>query len=570
MIDDLELEKQFNLVFDDLPFGRASTSEEHRKKIKYKIIPGLVEFYKAKYPEKSWATCYREVQDLHIKYIGTQFPNEGITREFDDFVSTQIPVLDENGEFHSCYRRNKPGLPAFRAHIFSKADGEVLVEWFHHSFPVPYGEPDFFQRHQWTIQNLKQLPGETIAEIRLITPLTGKKADIIKKHFTELSDYDQLLELAIAAEFCEKEILLFNYGINDLRALADPLQDWLNTRAMVKLYSKVLAELEQNHSIVPLNTRLIDRLSETEEETKIYFRGSLEQDNAAQMAKLREYFAWFDERIFNEDMNFADKQKQEIYDLAIQIKHLFDFRGSWKTKENKYKIQAALVKLNYLLDHTVASGCNDAKDRDGMLAIEIEATEIEAANKRDKKAATPFEDIKKRVKEQSTSNEVAQYISMPGLDTGIDAKDNYNRKFSGVFKRIYTMRQLSKYERKDRWDALIKKWNGWKDQAYLITRWFYGFVLWIMDSLARRQDPTKDAKAFVRRIILPEPTHTPLPPTEEETPEITATLTAAQTREKYGHHLTAAQIAEKIWASRQDKTPTSTKAEFIPVKPKIH
>lgn len=456
---------------------------KQRKVFKETTLPALVEKYKADHPEQSWEQSFVAVRDAHITFLETKFPAEGIKREFDGYISEQ--TIPEGSVFRNCYRRNctTPGLSGYRKHTFKKGE-ETLVEWYHHSSPVPYELKDFNTRLTLATQNLQQLPGEIIAEVRLLSPLKGLKAWFARKYFTKLNDYDQLLETAMAAELAEnKEILLFNFGVNTGRHYADELQTFLNVRAMSKLLAKAFREL--NYPVVPTpDEKLLTQADLnppnknplTEMEAKELFLSRLRNKNKAHILAL------LTQLTTNGKERFSTDQQKRIYQHTRDIINLL-LNNRWEDPKKNYKIQAKLVKLNYLLGHTVATGCNDAKDRDSRLAITIEANEIFARKALEDKRTR--QEIEKIVYQQSTPVEAAKKISMPdfaeGLDIGgkSDGNDHLgnSRKIAGIFKHVYTEKQRRAYERLDNptlWDRFKTRIKPFTDP---ISKFLVGFTV---------------------------------------------------------------------------------------------
>lgn len=486
-----EPDESMRKVFRAIHFDPIYTQnpKKHRKQIKYHDIPDLVKNVKQR-SGKSWAESYETVRQAHIKYMAELFPQEGIKKSFtindELFFSEQIPV----GQFRSCYERTGEGLSAFRKHTFKK-DEKVLIEYFHHSSPVPYEESDFAKRIDGTIKNLQQVADEnkdkTLVEIRLLSPLKGWKSRVAKKYFTTLDDYDQLLETAIAAELCGREVILFNFGVNGGRTHADELQNLLNTRAMTKLFSKIQRVLGSKETALD-KTLLIKELG-TEKTTKKYFLAGLKEANKSQWDIWRLQLA----EIHNKQKNATfTPEQQKIADLSNEI-FMLTTNNKWAKPDDNYKIQAILVKLNFLLGHTVATGCNDAKDRDSRLAIAIEAQEIAEQTK--VTIPTDIEQIEKIVYEKSTPREVAE-LFIPGLAHGLDigGKSDGNdhlgntRGTAGIFKQIYTPKQRAKYEKKDRWEKRLDKVQGWINNACAVSKLFYSLIFFFMSFAASAQD----------------------------------------------------------------------------------
>jgi len=483
---------------DDLK-ERQRELEAYRLEIKYKIIPSLVAALKAHNKKAngqniSWAAAYREVQKLQIKYMGEFFKGSEVAYSTDAhpekvFVSKQTPV----GEFSPVYQRFNQGLAAWREYSFSvQGHGIPLLSLHIHASPVPYGEDLFGQRIEWTKNNFEQLLTHTgnkpLTEIRLLTPMPTPN-----KHFTTLSDYDQLLETAIAAELLnaqkgeqKKDILLFNYGTNAARRFAQQLQRLLNTRATTKLFDLVLVKLGKNGPL-PNLAPLLETvpLNANEKITKKLFLKQLENQDKIHRETWKQQVA-----ILNEfDPNTLTPEQQKILTLALEIIEMIQF-DRWASEANKHRIQAALVELNDLLNRTVAVGCNDAKDRVGEQIAMLEARQIRKETECEVNKALVNE-----VLDKSTPEKVAPQISMPNLAHGRDTKGHPEKRSAGIFKRIYTMAQLRKFEAKDRWDARKEKMRERIEKCWPTSKPFYNFILSIMEWLADRNDPLEQKKS---------------------------------------------------------------------------
>lgn len=425
---------EFRVDFAPIHTGAESCGEDslrleaYRRYVKYELIPGLVKQYKSAHPDISWGDAYLAVRKAHIEYIGTLFPRKGIeVNPFpgEDFVSTQAPVLDDEDKFHSCYRRDEVGLPAFRKHTLT-FNGKGIGRWFHHSSPVPYEVTDKHERREKTIRNLRQLaaqdPDKPIAEVRLLSPLDGLKAKAASpfahKYFTELNDYEQLLETAVAAELSGLDITLFNFGVNSGRYLTNELQTLLNVRALKKLHAKITGDKPpQSFTLDPSDPQI--------EKT---FLEQLKKQNSGDYQTLPQ----------NIDASNATEEQKKLYRKLMQLLST----GEWK--KNNFYAQAILVVLLYSFDFLTATGCNDAKDRDGNLTNMIEALLISLH-----KPELKLGDILKTVQQHSSAARVAEMVSMPGLAKGLDHSANPNRKAARMFKLIYTEHQHEAFKKRD-------------------------------------------------------------------------------------------------------------------------
>ena len=129
-------------------------------------------------------------------------------------------------------------MPAFRKHTFNNLSTQkTLIEFYHHTSPIPYEIRNFASRVDAATENFVTLAKElgnpaAITEIRLLSP---------GNLFVE--DAQQILETYLAAIRSKKNITLFNYGINIARVSEVALQEQINTRAINQLFEKVFNAL---------------------------------------------------------------------------------------------------------------------------------------------------------------------------------------------------------------------------------------------------------------------------------------------------------------------------------------
>ncbi len=429
--------------FEDIRKGMTACDNNrerlkiYRKHIKYELLPPLIERYKTVHPEISWGDAYLAVRDAFIEYVGEHFPREGILAEpfpGATFESKQTPILDKDGKFHCCYRRNKEGLAAFRQHTLSFNKRE-LIRWYHHSSPVPYemdGDKKYsVRRLEATIANLQQLPGDKIAEIRLLSPMKGLKetfsAPFVKKYFTTLNDYDQLLETAIAAELSGKKILLFNLGVNYGRKHASSLQKKLNVRGLKTLLSRI------PNSGISLTPNPFS-LSIDDPNIKDSFLTQLSKQHSEEYSELPQHI----------DNSTATTEQKQLYKYMMELLST----ENWAKEDFNFRAQALMVLLCYSLGYFTVTGCNDAKDRDGALTNVIEALIISGYIKNQ-----TFDEILKVVQKNSLAEKVAEAIAMPGAK-GLDVKENPDRDVSRIFKLLFTKKQHEKYKKRDQQEAV--------------------------------------------------------------------------------------------------------------------
>lgn len=398
------LTESFRAIHTPENFGL--TPAQFRKK----IIPKLIKVYQDHNPGASWDNAYFAVREAHIEYMGKLFPRTGIEKELKDgFVSRQTPVGET---FYNCYRRNKPGL-GLRVHTFSHGEKELFRVLYHGS-PVPYEIVDPRVRLEHTIANLDELPGRTIVEIRLLS-ISPLAKPFTSKYFTELTDYDQLLETAIAAKFSKKNIILFNFAVNPGKYLPSELQTLLNIRALKQVFAKMSGK-----SFEGINYEL--DLKDDLETLKQKFLAKLKEENPESYNDLPQDA---------ENTSASTAQKKHYREILILLK------GGAK---NHYKISIKLIELTQSLAgiDTVAAGCNDGKDRTGELAVRLEANQV--ALQRGVTSHGEIEKIREQLRKESTPAVAAEMISMPGFAKGLDIKENPDRKTAKFFKFVYPVK----------------------------------------------------------------------------------------------------------------------------------
>lgn len=214
-------------------------------------------FAKKHSPEEIKAIAWEILRREHIQYLSSQYPKEGIIKNFKDnkygdYTSAQIPI----GEFRNCYHRwgidEEAGLSAFRSHTLLDKDGKVLIQYYHHSSPVVYEEPDFQKSIETTVTNLQQAVRETgggpLTEVRLLSTNRGPGGDYKQAVATYLS--------AIHASTPEAPITVFFYGVNlarfanltnllpfEIPGYSGGLQTFINTRSTNQLFEKTFKRL---------------------------------------------------------------------------------------------------------------------------------------------------------------------------------------------------------------------------------------------------------------------------------------------------------------------------------------
>jgi len=400
-----------------------------------------------KYNSKQIKDFAREIlRREHIEYLSTLYPEEGIIKNFqiDDksYSSAQVPV----GKLHNCYRRWTTGLAAFRKHTF-KAGDETLMEYYHHSSPVVYEEPDFKKRIEGTIENFKQVVrdtgGKPVTEIRLLSTTSQAGGDKKQAVETYLA--------AILASTPEQPITVFFHGVNLARYLRGSkfapkflspdggFQTWLNTRSCNTLFEKILKQANIDNSDLKQKLEHIEgERNKLKQKIEVLFSSGADEETIK--SKFEEYLK---EHHKSEVRNFEIYKKLLLNNPAISketaydLKILFDLLKADEDlltpPEYNGQIQAALLRLSRNAGETVATGCNDAKDRDGMVSIVVEANEIyrqRHGKYPDIIQATKDSALRKEMKEiqtevflKSTAASVAENVSWPEMAKGLDNAD---------------------------------------------------------------------------------------------------------------------------------------------------
>jgi len=288
-----------------------------------------------------------------------------------------------------------------------------------------------------------------ITEIRLLSPLS-KVSSIVNRFMDKnpLDDKTQLLETALAATLSGKNILLFNFGVNFGRKFSDKLQQQLNVKALLGLFS-----LMTGKDWRPITDKDLTKnwANSNEKQLKKLFQEKLDKEHSDNKLMLQQKISKWKKQ----HETSTDNNAKEI--LFTEILTLFE-HNKWKKTENNYQIQAKLVKLNYLLGRHVATGCNDAKDRDGRLAITVEANELLGDVEYKMPNDRTYTDLERKQKylfDKSTATTVAQTVSMLGFDKGLGINPDDNNghlqpkrpKTAAIFRVIYNYKELLKRTR---------------------------------------------------------------------------------------------------------------------------
>lgn len=400
----------------------------------------------------------------HIEYLSTLYPEEGIIKNFqiDDknYSSAQVPV----GKLHNCYRRWTTGLAAFRKHTFKEGD-KILMEYYHHSSPVVYEEPDFIKRINGTIENFKQVVRETggkpVTEIRLLSTTSQAGGDKKQAVETYLA--------AILASTPEQPITVFFHGVNPARYLRGTkfvpkflspeggFQTWLNTRSCNSLFEKILTQANIDNPYLKLIEK--ERANLKQKIKVLYESGADEETIKSKFEEYLKEHHEFEARFFEEYKTLLLDpaiSQETAYDLKILFDLLKADEDLLTPPQYNGQIQATLLRLSKSVGETVATGCNDAKDRDGMVSIVVEANEIyrqRHGRYPDIIQATKGSALRKEMKEiqtevflRSTAASVAENVSWPKMAKGLDNADAPGSSFkhlpndgsmAGYFKVMY-------------------------------------------------------------------------------------------------------------------------------------
>jgi hypothetical protein len=406
------------------------------------VIPKLANLIRQ--PGQSLAAAVEQLKQLHLNFLNDNNIVE-IAARIDNYHSEQrflttfspdqikyagkdLPLAKRN-----CYRRNGVGLAGLRKHQLKKGN-DILIEYYHHASPVPYELSNFAQRVKITKQNFEQLKlnidpenklsGEVpMTQVRLLSPL-GKPwrwFDFAQKQ------YDQTLETYFAMLRSNGNHRMFVYGTNMVRGRYDELQTLINTRATNDLFIDMIKYLGSNDKYAKKIAQLqysrrktLERIREIElkdeDEAKEQFIGILRSYH-----HLEKDFAKYCEKIWQkhkEKNTVSNDNVSNDFDMALRLMH----NNSWAKKQHNYQLQAILVRLDRKLGRHVATGCNDGKDRDGRLAVTIEANEIyrdkhnhypDPFNQQHRKV---LQKLESEVYLQSTPRLVAAAVSIPGAN----------------------------------------------------------------------------------------------------------------------------------------------------------
>jgi len=439
-----------------------------------KIEEQLTEQLKKQYTKEAIKIFAHEIlRREHIEYLSKLYPKDGIIKKFimtDDkhvehkYTSSQVSI----GKPRNCYHRwgtnepdpndpddpNRVGLSAFRKHTLEKNGiAKPLIEYYHHASPVVYEEPDFQKRIKATEANLKQAVRKTgggpLTEVRLLSTNKGPGGDYKQAFQTYLA--------AIRASTEDEPITVFFYGVNIARFASSSasqlfsfnipgysggLQTFINTRSTNTLFEKifnqlgiqngpVLSAIKGQRTLLDAEIKKID-LSEGEKFVEKKLRELLEKHHKLEEKLLKQY-----KEIMKTAIPLYDENQKLIYADTITLLKLMENNRYLKPKYNG-QLQATLVRLNARLGEHVATGCNDAKDRDGMVSIVVEANEIY----RDRHGCYPdithpekgpkirqeLRLIQHYVCKYSTPAKVAEAVSWFGVASGLD---NTNQPLSG-------------------------------------------------------------------------------------------------------------------------------------------
>jgi hypothetical protein len=443
-------------------------------------------------PKIAWEILRRKHIDFLTRYFVEHFPL-GITKQFKDkyldrnsipvigteFESTQTPV----DVYRNCYYRWGAGLAAFRKHTLKIAGSrEPLLEIYHHASPVPYEEVNFTKRLEATTQNLDSLAQHlgnppSFTEIRLLSP--GNPF---------VNDDQQILETFFAAIRSEKHISLFVYGINIARLHETALQTRINNRATSQLFEKIFKQLKVPCTVTEIqnddNQKQYDAVLHHEQERQEFddavraidltdgkkasakFSAVIKEQDSNELSNLEIYRHKWERFLTTAPKEVIQSGIVQTFNRFLQLK-----RKTTSVIKNKYngQIQAILIELNRLLSEPVCIGCNDAKDRDGMVSIAAEALTI--FYQRYKRYPYPFPlphqeltemqrrdytlrrradlqallHIQQTVCVESTPIAIAEAVSWPLLAHGLAGTAQYfsgyqhlpNEESAGIFKEVY-------------------------------------------------------------------------------------------------------------------------------------
>jgi hypothetical protein len=426
----------------------------------------------------------------HIKYLSKQsaFSQEGVKREFDvefqKYESTQIPMGDE---FRICYYEWEQGVRAFREHKLTtdddKGNKKTLIKYHHHSSPVSSGIPNFADRIATTEANFKQvvadLGGKPVTEIRLLS--TNKRLGG--------GNYKEVLETYLAAIRCDQPLNIFFYGVNFARFLRPSvllpkwfsnligyeggLQTWINTRSTNELFEKVFKKLNIGNlglekikeQRIELQKKIKDlNLTKGAKAIEKKFLELLREHQKVEKELLEKYKTLWKKRPPGVS---TDEEQAIIEDLNTFFQLIENNRYVSSTYNGQ--IQATLVRLNRRLDEQVVTGCYDAKDRDGMVSIVVEANEIykethghypdiSAEGKKGSEIRKELKKIQNQVCMYSTAAPVAEQVSWPKIAKGLDNTQaplsgfgrlpNEVGVLAGIFKKVYGHAKPKKLEYK--------------------------------------------------------------------------------------------------------------------------
>lgn len=213
------------------------------------------------------------------------------------------------------------------------------------------------------------------------------------------------------------QINLSDFGVNATRfkIFSDPLQDWMNTRAMNQLWdnlSELFAASKTGVPIFHLNTPEYGQLKAKAAQSqanlnKLYqdfhqYLNTHYKDNSSkvnvEIIRKRENLLILEKQHYYLEQELLDirmqNQRQQmqryenniaqfcylpkqklILELWLNLQYLYEHDRFTKS-ENTYLIQAFWCLLAQELNHEFATGCNDNKDRGSRMAEKVEALKI--------------------------------------------------------------------------------------------------------------------------------------------------------------------------------------------------
>ena len=419
----------------------------------------------------AWEILRRKHVLFLSRYFHVLYPDGSITHKYSGHLSKQMLV----GPFYNCNLRWMPLLPALRKHVFSVAGSNApLLQFYHHTSPVPYDIENFAERIRATISNFVSLATQlnnppSITEVRLLSP--WNTVNNTPHH----RDYQQVFETYLAIIRSRLPIHLFNYGINIGRVRGESeLQAHINLRATNQLFEKIFLRLNialpRAHTAVrDKRAQLTDSICQIDladnQKARAEFENQVKKHHLVEEGLFADY-----QNDWNDFLKLSRPRDQHT--RLIEAMHLFlNLRRHAANVLGEYngQIQAMLIEINYLLGEAVCMGCNDAKDRDGMVTVTLEAMHIfyqtngrypfpfplphahaadeihaEFAIQRARDIET-LADIQRNVCLFSTPQATAEAVSWPHFARGLNGTDQIFSGFghlahaqtAGLFKKIY-------------------------------------------------------------------------------------------------------------------------------------